>query len=622
MSFMIITNLLIKIIKVLICLIPLSPLIVSESTIFPFIVGKAIYSRILIEFIFGLWIILIFLDKTYRPKLSIVFLSLIIYLIIVFIASLFGVSFVRSFWSTYERMQGIFDLIHWIVLILVIVSVYKDWKDYKKLFIVNSVVSIIVCSEIFHTYENIVFLKDTIGNPSYKAQYCMINLFLVGLLLVKEYQYNHRIISWVNLFYITVILLNLIILWFAGSRAIFVSLFISLFALSTMYLFVKNTKIIKYFAYCTVSLLLFSLLVAFIVLKFDFIVSDDTSVNQLNYVVVKLRNISTDNGNQQRIVTINASIDAFYDRPILGWGPENYIAAWGSNITSETLEVFDTPHNKLLETLNTSGILGLMSYILIWILLCLVIITALIKTKYYEQFCISVLGVALLSFLVSILFLFNTTIGIMHLSLLIALSISYEYKFNVFFNIKKYLFKIHLSSCMDINNIKIFSIVFASLFMVLIVFVPIKQFSGAQYMLLGVVSSDLNDKIYYYEKSSKAFKYLDTYPMTYLIKDITKNILPYIKYEENGQTKINNDKLNQFGVFIDDASYKITEKEPYNFIVYFTIATAYIYLSQFDNQYFSNATFYKDQAVQLAPNYPKTQKLIDFHNSIEDKLIK
>ncbi len=620
---MTITNLLIKTIKVLICLIPLVPLIVSESTIFPFIVGKAIYSRILIEFIFGLWIILIFLDKTYRLKLSIVFLSLLIYLIIVFIASLFGVSFVRSFWSTYERMQGIFDLIHWIAFILVIISVYKDWKDYKKLFIVNSVVSIIVCSELLYTYGNIVFLKDTIGNPSYKAQYCMINLFLVGLLLVKQYQYNNRIISWMNLFYVIVILLNLITLWFAGSRAIFVSLFVSLFVLSTIYLFVKNTKIIKYFAYCIISLLLFLLLVVFIILKFDFIVSDDTSVNRLNYVVVKLRNISTDNGNQQRIVTINASIDAFYDRPILGWGAENYIAAWGSNITSETLEVFDTPHNILLETLNTSGILGFMSYILIWILLFLVIIIALIKTKYYEQFYISVLGVALLSFLISILFLFNTTIGIMHLSLLISLSIYHEYKYNIFNTIKKYLSKIHFISFMDLKSIKLSCIIFAPILIVaLMFFVPIKQFSSAQYMLLGSLSNNLNDKIYYYEKSSDVFKYLDTYPMVYLINDITKNILPYISYKEDNELKINKDNLNQFIIIIDNASYKITKKEPYNFTLYFTIAIAYTYLSQFDEQYFSKATFYKDQAVQLAPNYPKTQKLIDFHNSIEDKLIK
>jgi hypothetical protein len=46
------------------------PFIVGNSMFFPYITGKAFTFRIIMEIIFGLWLILIIKDSEFRPKWS------------------------------------------------------------------------------------------------------------------------------------------------------------------------------------------------------------------------------------------------------------------------------------------------------------------------------------------------------------------------------------------------------------------------------------------------------------------------------------------------------------------------------------------------------------------------
>ena len=44
----------------------LMPLVVTTQTIFPYIVGKAIYARVIIEILFGIWVVLAYISPSYR----------------------------------------------------------------------------------------------------------------------------------------------------------------------------------------------------------------------------------------------------------------------------------------------------------------------------------------------------------------------------------------------------------------------------------------------------------------------------------------------------------------------------------------------------------------------------
>ena len=103
----------------LVLLIPLivttNPLPEAMHTFYPYIVGKALFSRLMILIAIALWLILIINRTDYRPKKSWILSVFTIFLFGSLIASILGVGPTRSFWSNYERMQGMIDLAHWFV---------------------------------------------------------------------------------------------------------------------------------------------------------------------------------------------------------------------------------------------------------------------------------------------------------------------------------------------------------------------------------------------------------------------------------------------------------------------------------------------------------------------------
>ena len=623
--FMTASSVLVKSIIILSCLLMLTPLIMSANTIFPFIVGKALYSRTIIEIIFCLWIILVFIDNKYRPTISIIFLSILLYFIIVLITSFFGVNFSKSLWSTYERMQGIYDMLHWVGFILVITSVFKDWNDYKKIFIINCIIfsSVPILLFLINFSNNISLSTSlTFGNTSYLSQYCVMSMFIACLLFIKQYETNHKF-TIINLFYIISILINLPVLWYAASRASFLAVFVSLFMFSIVYMFAKSTKFIKYISYTCVSLVLISLIFFTVILFMD-----DLPFSEINYIVHKIKNTSIDNSINQRIVTIKASIDAFYDRPLAGWGLENYISAWGYNIKYYTLEVFDTAHNKLFDVLVASGIIGLVSYVGIWVILFFNVVVLFFRTKQLEQVFITVLGISLLAFLIHIMFLFDTAIGIMHLSLLTALSIYYENKYNIFNNMKQYLRKWIFKEkyyvvFMNSDVLKTIIMILAPSILCLLIFlISYKQLEGAQHMAQGTRHSMLNYKIYHYQKSLLYFESLGTYPAIHMVQDIYDNLHSYVIVNHNGQSVINKKRLDEIVIVARWFAEKAIKHDPYNYTVYFKIAIMYISLYQLDSIYLDDATYYINKSISLAPNYDQNKHLLEYYERIKNKHIK
>jgi hypothetical protein len=93
-------------------LVPFFALIMPQSFFFPFITGKALYFRLLIEIGFASWVILALIDSKYRPRFDKLTVSVSIFALVVLVADLFGVNPLRSIWSNFERMEGFLVIIH------------------------------------------------------------------------------------------------------------------------------------------------------------------------------------------------------------------------------------------------------------------------------------------------------------------------------------------------------------------------------------------------------------------------------------------------------------------------------------------------------------------------------
>ena len=114
-------------------LLLLLPLVVTPSTLFPFVVGKATYFRGMVEILFALWVLVAVASPRYRLGRSWILSIFAIYVLVNLAAALMGVSFQRSFWGDYRRMGGVFDLVHWFMLLLILTAMVRNTIHWRRL---------------------------------------------------------------------------------------------------------------------------------------------------------------------------------------------------------------------------------------------------------------------------------------------------------------------------------------------------------------------------------------------------------------------------------------------------------------------------------------------------------
>ena len=127
-----------------IALVLLTPLVTAPWTLYPFSVGKALWARVLIAVLFALWAVLALVRPRWRPPRSALLALLGAGLAASVLSAWLGVSPEQSFWSTYERMQGIVNAAHWAAFAVVVASVARTWADWMRLLNVNLAVGLIV----------------------------------------------------------------------------------------------------------------------------------------------------------------------------------------------------------------------------------------------------------------------------------------------------------------------------------------------------------------------------------------------------------------------------------------------------------------------------------------------
>ena len=125
-------------------LVLLTPLVTAPWTLYPFSVGKAVYARVLIAAVFALWAVLALWRPRWRPPPSPLLWLLGAGLAASVLSAWLGVSPQQSFWSTYERMQGIVNAAHWAAFAVVVASVARTREDWVRLLNLNLGVGLVV----------------------------------------------------------------------------------------------------------------------------------------------------------------------------------------------------------------------------------------------------------------------------------------------------------------------------------------------------------------------------------------------------------------------------------------------------------------------------------------------
>ena len=125
----------------------------------------------------------------------------------------------------------------------------------------------------------------------------------------------------------------------------------------------------------------------------------------------RLRNagISEQLSVQNRVVTARIGLEAFVNAPILGWGPENFAIAFQRYEKPgdfNTSFLSDQAHNRLIDELTTTGVLGFVVYVLLWGRMGQILYRR-IRAHPEEDLFTVLLGAGLVAYFVQNLFLFD-----------------------------------------------------------------------------------------------------------------------------------------------------------------------------------------------------------------------
>ena len=284
------------------------PFIVTGSMFFPFITGKAFAFRIIVEIIFGAWLLLALCDKNYRPKFSWILGALGVFLFVILLADIFAENPLKAFWSNFERMEGFVSLFHMALYFLVagatlINEKFWNWTNFFRLNILTSIVmssyGFLQLAGKITINQGGVRLDGTFGNATYLAGYMLMMIFLALFLFSKE---NNK--WWKGIYSVTIIF-NLIILYSTATRGALLGLIGGLILTAVIIaIFEKQNK--------TLRKISIGVAVAVVALSGLFFAIRNTDFVQSRPSLARLTSISASNSDAQaRFMVWNMALPSF-----------------------------------------------------------------------------------------------------------------------------------------------------------------------------------------------------------------------------------------------------------------------------------------------------------------------
>lgn len=341
--------------------VPFVPFIVSSSMLFPFITGKGFVFRIIIEIVAVLFVLLALIDVEYRPKLSLITKAVLAFTGIVFIADIFGENPMKSLWSNYERMEGFVLIAHLALYYIVASSMFHTKEWWNKFWNTSLVASALISAYGFLQLAGLatinqggVRLDATFGNASYLAIYVVFHMFLSASFFLNATQKMWR---WI---YGGLFLAHSIILYFTATRGAILGFIGG--ALITACIIAWKDR-----AHPKVQKIALGLGVSVVLLMILFIGVRNTSFVQNSPVLSRFATLSlAEVKTQGRYFVWPMALEGFKERPILGWGQENFNYVFNQNynpLMYAQEQWFDRTHNVILDWLIAGGILGLLAYV-------------------------------------------------------------------------------------------------------------------------------------------------------------------------------------------------------------------------------------------------------------------
>jgi O-antigen ligase len=299
-----------------------------------------------------------------------------IFVCIQLLAAVLGVDVWNSFWSAPGRMTGVFLLIHLYLLFWAIRITFDKQTAWQSFFTGWTVVGVMVTGLYWYPIFPQLALESnhgsTLGNSSLFGTYL---LFLIGFSLILAI--HHKTKKQLRLFALAASIFFTLTLFATDAHAAQISVLGAVALFGSLVAITMGKRL-------SIRRLGWVLFVAL----FGIVSWAAISMFVSNSVVQKW---FTETGAPTRYVLWDMGRQAIQARPLLGWGPENFsdvsLTFYNPCLESQLCgpgRWSDRAHNIFLETTVGSGIIGLFSYLAIFLTIAVVLLRQKSRNKNHQ----------------------------------------------------------------------------------------------------------------------------------------------------------------------------------------------------------------------------------------------
>ncbi|MDP3741435.1 MAG: O-antigen ligase family protein [bacterium] len=343
----------------------IAPIFVDNGYFFPFISTRVFLFRPAVQILLLAYLLLNAISADYRPRVNSGTLSVGIFIVIAFVSSLLGSDFERSFWGDMERGEGLLLWLHLLALLIVLTGTFRD---NKKIWLGFLDFSIIVCVILgffglaqalrlpFVLIGSGARVDATFGNAAFFATYLLFHLAF------SVFLFGERRSLWARGWYAIAGLLFAYLIVATQTRGAVIGLVVGILFGSILYA-IKRRKDqkVRRASLAVVALVFVSVLGLYFLRNSSFV--QNSPFRRLTRISLSERTAET------RLATWKAAFQGWQEKFVLGWGMENFQEVFNKNFPpiiyeDEGSQVwFDRAHNVILDRGTTTGILGLLAFL-------------------------------------------------------------------------------------------------------------------------------------------------------------------------------------------------------------------------------------------------------------------
>lgn len=335
-----------------------SPFFILRQVLFPDLLGKATVIQAIVALSLPVLLAAVWAEKNnFFSRKQPLILVLLAYAAVLILTSFTGIDAYQSFWGSDNRSLGVFNYLHYIAAFFIFLYILREDAWRKRYAFVSVGVGMIVALFAINEFASFNGTRASVflGNPILLGGYLLFPLFVAVISAVFYNRYKRYAFVGASAFIFAALMAS-------QTRGAFLGVIAGGFVSLTVYLFLSGKSQRKKIL-IKAALILGS---AGFVLAILY-VSGNSETKQL---AGRFSSLSPSGSSaNQRIIMYKIALRAAMERPVFGWGPENFDYAFDKYYDPQLLRYgvsetwSDRSHNAYLDALVMSGVPGFLIYL-------------------------------------------------------------------------------------------------------------------------------------------------------------------------------------------------------------------------------------------------------------------